>query len=118
MVNSISKQEIMDAVEKAKEYFTPILAPKTVGYYKNVWNKLVAYADASPDKSNVDIKVFYGMVTHTEAYTRPDTRWLRTQARAVLSLLDIHSRLRNARTHINTGFFLLQNKTTPHWSVV
>lgn len=90
MVNSISKQEIMDAVEKAKEYFTPILAPKTVGYYKNVWNKLVAYADASPDKSNVDIKAFYGMVTHTEAYTRPDTRWLRTQARAVLSLLDIH----------------------------
>ena len=23
-------------------------------------------------------------------------------------------RLRNARTRINTGFFLLQNKTTPH----
>ena len=28
------------------------------------------------------------------------------------------SRLRNARTRINTGFFFLQNKTTPHWSVV
>ena len=27
-------------------------------------------------------------------------------------------RLRNARTRINTGFSLLQNKTTPHWSVV
>ncbi len=60
MVNSISKQEIMDAVEKAKEYFTPILAPKTVGYYKNVWNKLVAYADASPTNQMWISKRFMG----------------------------------------------------------
>ena len=32
--------------------------------------------------------------------------------------LKLHRRLRNARTRINTGFSLLQNKTTPHWSVV
>lgn len=90
MVNSISKQEIIDAVEKANAYFTPILAPKTVGYYKNVWHKLIAYACDSPDEADVDIKVFYKMVTNAEAYTRPETHWLRTQARAVLSLLDIH----------------------------
>ena len=29
-------------------------------------------------------------------------------------LLFFFRRLRNARTRINTGFFLLQNKTTPH----
>lgn len=27
-------------------------------------------------------------------------------------------RLRNATPRINTGYFLLQNKTTPHWSMV
>ncbi len=90
MVNSISRQEIMDAVEKAKDYFIPILAPKTIGYYKSVWNKLIAYADESPDQSNVDVRAFYRTVTQAEAYTRPDTRWLRTQARAILALLDFH----------------------------
>lgn len=90
MVNSISRQEIMDAVEKAKNYFSSILAPKTVGYYKSVWDKLIAYAEESPDKSNVDIRAFYGMVTQAEAYTRPDTGWQRTQARAILALLDLH----------------------------
>jgi len=35
-----------------------------------------------------------------------------------LFISPFNSRLRNARTHINTGFFLLQNKTTPHWFVV
>ena len=29
-----------------------------------------------------------------------------------------NKRLRNARTRINTGFFLLQNKTTPQWFMV
>ncbi len=37
---------------------------------------------------------------------------------SLLLLGFLYSRLRNARTHINTGFFLLQNKTTPHWFVV
>lgn len=90
MVNSISKQEIQDAVEKAKKYFSSILAPKTVSYYTGVWNKLLAYTDHSPDGSNIDIKAFYEMVTHAPAYTRPDTSWLKTQARAVFALLDIH----------------------------
>ncbi len=58
MVISISKQEIMDAVEKAKEYFTPILATKTVSYYEYVWDKLIAYANDSPDELNVDVKAF------------------------------------------------------------
>lgn len=90
MVNSISMQEIMEAVEKAENYFVPILASKTVGYYKYVWDKLIAYADESPDKSNIDIRVFYERVTQAEAYTRPDTQWLRTQARAIFALLDLH----------------------------
>ena len=90
MVNSISRQEIVEVVEKARDYFVPILAPKTIGYYKGVWDKLIAYADESPDKSNVDVRAFYRMVTQAEAYTRPDTRWLRTQARAILALLDLH----------------------------
>ncbi len=33
-------------------------------------------------------------------------------------IINVVRRLRNARTRINTGFSLLQNKTTPHWSVV
>lgn len=90
MVDSISKQEIQDAVEKAKDYFSPILAPKTVSYYTSVWDKLLVYADNSPDRLKVDIRDFYELVTHAPAYTRPETSWLRTQARAVLSLLDIH----------------------------
>lgn len=90
MINSISRQEIIKAVEKSVDYFAPILAPKTIGYYKNVWDKLIAYANDSPDKSDVNVKTFYEMMTHAIAYTRPDTRWLRTQARAILSLLDIH----------------------------
>ena len=40
------------------------------------------------------------------------------QGRKWNTLKSYCSRLRNARTHINTGFFLLQNKTTPHWFVV
>ena len=62
MVNSISRQEIVEVVEKARDYFVPILAPKTIGYYKGVWDKLIAYADESPDKSNVDVRAFYRMV--------------------------------------------------------
>ena len=90
MVNSISMQEITAAVEKARAYFTPILAQKTVGYYEGIWRKLIAYAEASPDQTDVDIKAFYETMTHSVAYTRPDTSWLRTQARAILVLLDIH----------------------------
>jgi hypothetical protein len=36
----------------------------------------------------------------------------------LLSSFIIVRRLRNARTRINTEFFLSQNKTTPHWFVV
>lgn len=87
MVNSISRQEIVEAVEKARNYFVPSLAPKTIGYYKGVWDKLIAYGDESPDKSNVDVRAFYRMVTQAEAYTRPDTRWRRTQALPALPIL-------------------------------
>lgn len=90
MVNSIPMQEIIAAVEKARAYFIPILAPKTVGYYEGVWRKLVAYAEAAPDKTNVDIKAFYETTTQSVAYIRPNTSWLRMQARAILVLLDIH----------------------------
>ena len=90
MVNFISKQEIKTAIEKSKDYFSSILAPKTVSYYTSVWDKLLFYADNSPDSLKVDIRTFYEFVTHVPAYTRPETSWLRTQARAILSLLDIH----------------------------
>ena len=36
----------------------------------------------------------------------------------LLFFITVVRRLRNARTHINTGFFFLQNKTTPHWFMV
>ena len=36
----------------------------------------------------------------------------------LLTYEQFHRRLRNARPRINTGFFLLQNKTTPHWFMV
>ena len=91
MVCSISKQEIRIAIEKAKDYYCPILAPKTVGYYMSVWDKLSAYADTFPEDSNVDIERFYELITHVPAFTRPETSWLKTQARAVFSILDIHN---------------------------
>ena len=90
MVRSISKQDMRDAIEKAKEYYCPILAPKTVSYYMSVWDKLTAYADDFPNNASVDVSSFYERVTHVSAYTRPGTSWLRTQARAILSILDIH----------------------------
>lgn len=89
MVCSISKQDIRIAIEKAKDYYCPILAPKTVGYYTNVWDKLTVYADTFSDGSSVDIEKFYELTTHAPAFTRPETSWLKLQARAIFSILDI-----------------------------
>ena len=90
MVCSISKQDLRIAIEKVKDYYCPILASKTVGYYMSVWDKLSAYSDAFPEDSNVDIERFYELTTHAPAFNRPETPWLKTQARAILSILDIH----------------------------
>lgn len=90
MVHFISQLEIQSAIEKATLYFSAILAPKTVGYYTGVWKKLLDYAEQSPDKSQVDIKAFYELVTNVSAYTRPHSSWLKTQARAIFVLLDIY----------------------------
>ncbi len=89
MVNSLSLQQIYDVVEKAKQHFEPILSPKTFGYYTGVWNKLIIYAEASADSSNVDICIFYEKITHTPAYTKPSTKWWMMQARAVFVLGDL-----------------------------
>ena len=44
----------------------------------------------------------------------PEVHFELIPIRNLLSNQDYHRRLQNTKTRINTGYFSLQNKTTPH----
>ena len=52
------------------------------------------------------------------AQTRINTVYFSLQNKTTPHWLMVNRRLQNAQTRINTVYFSLQNKTTPHWLMV
>ncbi len=89
MVNYITKSELEAAINATKAYVASVYSPKTTGYYHSTLEKLWMYSKRSTDSPEKDIPLFYELITRTPAYERPETSWLRIQARALLMLIDV-----------------------------
>lgn len=89
MVAFLSTEEILQGIDLGREYFRPILAPKTFGYYDGVWKKLLIFAQNSSDSKHVDMRSFYEATTHTPAFEHPGTSWYLTLSRAIFVIVDL-----------------------------
>ena len=77
-------------------------------------------------RNRAENQVILAFIRHGETLANAQRRYLgktdeSLSACGIQSLLSYkrqNRRLRNARTRINTGLFLLQYKTTPHWFMV
>lgn len=89
MLNSITRDELEKAIMRTEAYVVSVYSTRSAGYYCSTLEKLRAYAKESLEEPRKSIPAFYELITKASPYERPETSWLKTQARAVLMLLDI-----------------------------
>ncbi len=120
MVNSITKSELETAINDTETYIASRYSPKTTGYYHGILEKLRIYSRESGNSPAKDIPMFYGLATGVPAYERPETSWQKTQARALLMLIDIINGREPQREYyykkyVYCGIFTSELKTYQDW---
>lgn len=120
MVNSITKSKLEAAINETKSYVASAYSPKTAGYYHSTLEKLRIYSEKSGNSPDKDIPMFYELITKVPAYERPETSWLKTQARALLMLIDVINGQEPQREYyysryIYDGIFFNELETYRSW---
>lgn len=122
MINSITQDELEAAINDTKAYIDSVYSPKTASYYHGTLEKLRVYSMKSLDSPDKDIPAFYRLTAKSTAYERPETSWLRTQARAILILIDIINGREPAREYyyrryVYNGTFSNELATFRDWRI-
>lgn len=89
MLNSITRDELEKAIMKTEAYVVSVYSTRTAGYYCGALEKLRTYSQKSSEEPCKSVPAFYELITKASPYERPETSWQKTQARAILMLLDI-----------------------------